>query len=111
MSPISQHIDAATEVDAVNNNKNMDLLLPRIHCPSSNPCKQEHMPCLSPNGRRCHYHDGTNPTTPIDAKLNDWLILNNIDKTSRDIILNEQFSYKDFLYYMEKADLHRIGLK
>lgn len=111
VSPISQHMDAATEVDAANNNKNVDLLIPRIQCPSSNPCKHELMPCLSLSGRRCHYHDGTNPTAPIDSKLDDWLILKNIDKTSREIILNEQFSYKDFMFYMEKADFHRIGLK
>lgn len=50
-------------------------------------------------------------TTSIDTRLNEWLIRANIDVTSRTIIFNEDFSYEDFVYDLDKNDLHRIGLK
>ena len=73
---------------------------------------------LSPGtGRRLHVlHDNSNcggrsPTVSIDTRLNDWLTKHNIDVTSKNIILSELFTYEDFVYELEKTDLHRIGLK
>lgn len=71
-------------------------------------------PKLSPNAnRRLFIHDNyaRSPTTSIDARLNDWLVKNNIDPISRNIVLSELFTYEDFVYELEKSDLHRIGLK
>lgn len=109
VSPIPPNSNVMIEVDAVNNNRQAELATPRICCVCSSSSKYEHGPCLSVNGRR-HCYD-TQTTIPVDSQLSDWLIKHNIDKTSRDIILNEQFSFVDFVYHMEKSDLHRIGLK
>ena len=46
-----------------------------------------------------------------DQRLDDWLCRQNIDTVVRNTILNEEFSYEDFVYNMEKDDLIRIGLK
>ena len=46
-----------------------------------------------------------------DQRLDDWLCRQNIDTVVRNTILNEEFSYEDFVYHMEKDDLIRIGLK
>lgn len=50
-------------------------------------------------------------TTSIDSKLNDWLIRNNVDNVSRNIIFSEDFTYEDFVYNLEKSDLLRLNLK
>lgn len=50
-------------------------------------------------------------TTSIDIRLNDWLIKHSVDLTSRTIIFNEEFTYEDFVYDLDKHELHRIGLK
>lgn len=64
------------------------------------------------NSRYIHENYTRNPATlSIDTRLNEWLIKHNIDAVSRNIILSESFSYEDFVYELEKTDLHRIGLK
>lgn len=110
ISPIPPQNVPIVEVDTTNNNKNAELLPPRIHSPCFNAAAHEHVICHHPNVRRC-CHDASTTPLPIDTQLNEWLIKQNIDKTSRDIILNEQFSFTDFVHHMEKTDLHRIGLK
>lgn len=50
-------------------------------------------------------------TSSIDIRLNEWLVKNNVDITSRTIIFNEEFTYEDFVYDLDKNDLHRIGLR
>lgn len=50
-------------------------------------------------------------STSIDTRLNEFLQRLNIDAQSRSIIFAEDFSYEDFVYHLEKADLLRIGLK
>ncbi|XP_037046666.1 mitogen-activated protein kinase kinase kinase 15 isoform X3 [Bradysia coprophila] len=50
-------------------------------------------------------------TTSIDSKLNDWLIRNNVDSVSRNIIFSEDFTYEDFVYNLDKSDLLRLNLK
>lgn len=71
-------------------------------------------PKFSPSAcRRLHLNDNyaRSPTASIDTRLNEWLIKNNIDTVSKNIILSELFTYEDFVYELEKRDLHRIGLK
>ncbi|XP_037907858.1 mitogen-activated protein kinase kinase kinase 15 isoform X5 [Hermetia illucens] len=75
-------------------------------------------PSCPVQGRRWHYvterqlsnYYNTQPPE-IDTKLNNWLARNNIDPVSRNLILQEDFSYEDFMYYLDRADLQRIGLK
>lgn len=47
----------------------------------------------------------------IDTQLADWLVKNNIDFTTRQIILSELFTFDNFLYATEKDDIRRLGLK
>lgn len=47
----------------------------------------------------------------VDHRLSDWLIGNNVDETTKSIILSEKFSYNDFIYHTSKADIRRIGLR
>lgn len=71
-------------------------------------------PKFSPNAnRRLQINDpyARSPTTSIDTRLSDWLVKQNIDTISRNIILGELFTYEDFVFELEKTDLHRIGLK
>lgn len=64
------------------------------------------------NSRYLHENYAKNPAlNSIDVKLSDWLSRHNIDAVSRNIILAEQFSYENFIYDMEKSDLHRMGLR
>jgi hypothetical protein len=48
---------------------------------------------------------------PIDMELNEWLTRMKFAKPVRMKILNEEFSYVDFLYETDKEDIRRIGLK
>lgn len=108
--------NSINEVDAVNNNLVIDSHSPR-KLSSGNRTMNLHPKTdltnrTSPNlGRRIHESYARNSTTSVDARLNEWLIKNDIDSTSRTIILDELFAYDDFVYEMEKTDLHRIGLK
>lgn len=66
------------------------------------------------NGKRLHIPNEyflRSATTSIDSKLNDWLIRNNVDNVSRNIIFAEDFAYEDFVYNLEKSDLLRLNLK
>lgn len=105
-----------TEVDGCspnNNNNNVNeanghrkmnprSLLPKL---SPNPSRRNNL--ISDN----YGHYARSPTTSIDTRLNEWLIKHNIDITSKNIILGELYTYEDFVYELEKTDLHRIGLK
>lgn len=66
------------------------------------------------NGKRLHIPNDyfmRSATTSIDSKLNDWLIRNNVDNVSRNIIFSEDFTYEDFVYNLDKSDLLRLNLK
>lgn len=45
------------------------------------------------------------------GRLNEWLVRQNIDAMSRNLILMQEFTYEDFVYELAKDDLIRIGLK
>lgn len=47
----------------------------------------------------------------FDSRLNEWLMRQNVDAISRNLIQMQDFSYEDFLYELAKDDLLRIGLK
>lgn len=47
----------------------------------------------------------------FDSRLNEWLLRQNVDAISRNMIQMQDFSYEDFLYELGKDDLLRIGLK
>ncbi|XP_013114614.2 mitogen-activated protein kinase kinase kinase 15 isoform X2 [Stomoxys calcitrans] len=47
----------------------------------------------------------------VDEQLEEWLTRNDVDEVSKNIILNEGFSYEDFIYNMEKFDLMRLELR
>lgn len=105
----SNHVATnTTEVDGHSPNTNDGNNHRRIQPP------QIIQPKFSPNAcRRLHLNDNyaRSPTASIDTRLNDWLMKNNIDTISKNIILSELFTYEDFVYELEKSDLHRIGLK
>lgn len=111
VSPISTPLpNSITEVDAINNNRNADSNLPRKL--GYTTCQNQHksdnqLKVIS--GRRLNNQATT--LIPEDGRLSDWLDVNNIDALSKNAILAEQFTYDDFIYGMEKSDLHRIGLK
>lgn len=128
VSPIPHAPHSITEVDAINNNNNNNsnsrtaeanalrktgLLSPINVCP--NQCKSDCHPKISPTRRQHQQHHQTirdqAHTSTIDTRLADWLTATNIDPISKSLILAEQFTYDDFIYGMEKTDLHRIGLK
>lgn len=113
VSPIPQMPNSICEVDAINNNRNMEPNLSRksnlLTCP--NQCKTDAQQKSSPGKRLISGRDQSATSIPIDARLNDWLNVTNIDPISKTAILSEQFTYDDFIYGMEKADLQRIGLK
>ena len=46
-----------------------------------------------------------------DEQLEEWLTQHDIDEVSKNIILNEGFSYEDFIHNMEKLDLMRLELR
>jgi mitogen-activated protein kinase kinase kinase 5 len=58
-----------------------------------------------------HHIGDTSPTPPIDMELNEWLTRMKFAPHVRTKILNEEFSYVDFLYETDKEDIQRIGLK
>ncbi|XP_034487698.1 mitogen-activated protein kinase kinase kinase 15 isoform X3 [Drosophila innubila] len=47
----------------------------------------------------------------IDEQLEQWLFQHDIDDFSKTLILNEGFTFEDFIYNMEKLDLMRLGLR
>lgn len=47
----------------------------------------------------------------IDEQLEQWLAQHHIDEFSKTLILNEGFTFEDFIYNMEKLDLMRLGLR
>lgn len=47
----------------------------------------------------------------IDEQLEQWLTLHDIDEYSKTVILNEGFSYIDFIYHMDKLDMMRLDLR
>ncbi|ALC47336.1 Pk92B [Drosophila busckii] len=47
----------------------------------------------------------------IDEQLEQWLAQHDIDEFSKALILNEGFTFEDFIYNMEKLDLMRLGLR
>lgn len=47
----------------------------------------------------------------IDEQLEQWLSQHDIDDYSKTLILNEGFTFEDFIYNMEKLDLMRLGLR
>ncbi|KAL7730102.1 hypothetical protein ACLKA6_009379 [Drosophila palustris] len=47
----------------------------------------------------------------IDEQLEQWLAQHDIDDFSKTLILNEGFTFEDFIYNMEKLDLMRLGLR
>lgn len=47
----------------------------------------------------------------IDEQLAQWLTNHDIDEFSQTIILNEGFTYEDFVFNMEKLDLMRLELR
>lgn len=113
VSPIPQIQNSISEVDAINNNRNMESNLPRksglLTC--SNQCKSEAQQKISPGKRLISDRDQSATSIPVDTRLNDWLNSSNIDPISKTAILSEHFTYDDFIYGMEKTDLQRIGLK
>lgn len=95
----------ATDTDAINNN--VELNVPRRSTLSRSP-RQELNPPGSPS-QTVKFNSDLQQSP--DARLNEWLIKQGIDSTSRNIILNEAFSFDDFVYELQKEDLLRIGLK
>lgn len=114
VSPIPHAPNSITEVDAINNNRNVEPNLSRKTGLGTcqNQCKSDVQLKISPAARRQpNIHDQTHATPPVDIRLSDWLNASNIDPISKTAILAEQFTFDDFIYGMEKTDLHRIGLK
>lgn len=111
LSPNPTH-QGLSEVDAINNNttvQNTDPSATRKLGICRSP-RQE----LCANAQRRRQEQSSSPSSSsasIDLQLNEWLIINNIDSTSRSIILGELFTFDDFLFEMDKSDLLRIGLK
>lgn len=111
VSPIPTPLpNSITEVDAINNNRNFDLNLSRKSglISGQNQHKSDNQLKVT-SGRRLNSQAAT--VIPEDSRLSDWLDTNSIDAVSKNAILAEQFTYDDFIYGMEKSDLHRIGLK
>lgn len=77
-----------------------------------NHIRSDSVRSMSIGNRRIHdpFSRG-NVTTSIDIRLNDWLIKHSVDLISRTMIFHEEFTYEDFVYDLDKHDLHRIGLK
>jgi hypothetical protein len=46
-----------------------------------------------------------------DLKLVDWLARNNIDEESRHLVAFADFTYEDLIYFSDKDDIRRIGLR
>lgn len=110
LNPAANHTGSTvTEVDGCSPNANdASGQQRRINHSRSTQSK------LSPNtNRRLFVHENytRSPTSSVDARLHDWLGKHSIDNISRNIILGELFTYEDFVYELEKNDLHRIGLK
>lgn len=104
-------------MDAINNNRNAEVNVTRksglLTCQNQNQNQNQNRLDISHRispVRRQNIHDQTH-AAPVDVRLNDWLNATNIDPISKTAILAEQFTYDDFIYSMEKTDMHRIGLK
>lgn len=93
-------------MDAINNN--LEVTVPRRSHLSRSPRQELNPVSTSPIAAK-HNHE-PHPVPPC-ARLNEWLIKHGIDPTSRTAILNEAFTFEDFVYEMQKEDLLRIGLK
>uniref|UniRef100_A0A1A9VVY2 Protein kinase domain-containing protein n=1 Tax=Glossina austeni TaxID=7395 RepID=A0A1A9VVY2_GLOAU len=61
--------------------------------------------------RRSRSLSNCNGLEEVDEQLEEWLTQHDIDEISKSIILNEGFSYDDFIYNMEKLDLMRLELR
>ncbi|XP_054742509.1 mitogen-activated protein kinase kinase kinase 15 [Anastrepha obliqua] len=72
-----------------------------------------------PNRFATHKHHNFNRSlnkrtygiSEIDEQLAQWLTNHDIDEFSQTIILNEGFTYEDFVFNMEKLDLMRLELR
>lgn len=110
VSPIPSNTNV-TEVDS-GNTKNVPRKLTSHRSYFQARCDSNRQPLA--NGKRLHIPSEyflRSATTSIDSKLNDWLIRNNVDNVSRNIIFSEDFTYEDFVYNLEKSDLLRLNLK
>lgn len=110
ISPIPTNTNMS-EVDS-GNSKNVPRKLASHRSFFQNRCDSNRQPLA--NGKRLHIPNEyylRSATTSIDSKLNDWLIRNNVDPISRNIIFAEDFTYEDFVYNLEKSDLLRLNLK
>lgn len=116
-SPIPHAPNSITEVDAINNNRNVEPHLSRKS--GLGTCENQyksdiHLKISTSRRQQQQQHQNIHDPTyapPIDSRLNDWLNTTNIDPISKNAILAEQFTFDDFIYGMEKSDLYRIGLK
>lgn len=98
------------EVDTINNNQVGDLNVPKKLVVNRMTKLQPRPERMSPRKSEL-LMPAPMVNAPTDLRLDEWLIKNNVDSVSRNIILNELFTYEDFIYEMEKEDLHQIGLK
>lgn len=101
--------NSAAEVDAINNNRNIDSNLTRKTGLST--CQHKPDPHAKPPSGKRNNSARDQTSTPVDAQLTNWLNTNNIDSVSKNLIMGEHFTFDDFIYGMEKSDLYRIGLK
>lgn len=113
VSPIPQFQSTITETDAINNNKNAELNVSQKLSPYSNQHQHKFdvQYVTSTTRQRPNSNHDQTVSNSIDLRLNDWLTKHNIDSISKNIILTELFSYDDFIYEIDKADLYRVGLK
>lgn len=61
--------------------------------------------------RRITFSENVESVAAIDARLNEFLSRINVTNNAKNIILNADFTYEDFVYEMDKEDLRRLGLK
>lgn len=61
--------------------------------------------------RRITFSENVESVAAIDARLNEFLSRINVTNSAKNIILNADFTYEDFVYEMDKEDLRRLGLK
>ncbi|XP_055699496.1 mitogen-activated protein kinase kinase kinase 15 isoform X3 [Phlebotomus papatasi] len=91
--------------------------------PNDTDCKRlTHRSCLhnkndysrsisTMSNRRINFSNSVVDAPKMDSRLNDWLVSNNIDQQSRNIIHGEEFAYEDFVFGLQKDDLRRLGLR
>lgn len=89
-----------SEIDSANNNIEGNLMPPpsQIHARRT-------------ANRRITFNENVETVAAIDARLNEFLSRINVSSTAKNIILNADFTYEDFVYEMDKEDLRRLGLK